>query len=111
MLSPFDDRDVTETAVRITGAGTGLQESLDIAPVELHLGDRVHIVLRGEVRQVTYETVKDSDELRRVHVISTKFGTIVDEPAVRKVLDAQRKAIEQAKGVVQLPGVDGDIGP
>jgi hypothetical protein len=108
MLTPFDDHDVTATGVRIVGAGTGLQDSLDVAPVEFHIGDTVCIVLRGKVRRVLHEEMKDSEELRRVHVISTSFGTIVDEAAVRKMLDAQRKAIERAKGVSQLPGVDED---
>jgi hypothetical protein len=107
-LSSFDDHDVVETTVRITGAGTGLQDALDVAPVELHVGDQVHIVLRGQVSEVRHVPVKNSDDLRRIHVISTSFGTIVDSAAVAKVLDAQRKAIDKAKGVSRLPGVDGD---
>lgn len=107
-LAPFDDRDVVETSIRIVGAGDGLSESMEIEPVELHHGQRVHIVLRGEVTKVTYEATKDSDELRRVHTVRAVFGTLVDEPVVRKVLDAQRKAIDKARGLAQLPGVDGD---
>lgn len=108
VLTPFDDHDVTETTVRIVGAGDGLSEALEVAPVELHHGERVHIVLRGEVTKITYEPVKDSDELRRVHTIRASFGTIVDAKVVTKVLDAQRKAIEAHRGVSRLPGVDDD---
>jgi hypothetical protein len=107
-LTPFDDREVTETTVRIVGAGDGLSESMEVEPVELHHGQRVHVVLRGEVTKITYEPTKDGDELRRVHTIRAVFGTLVDEAAVRKVLDAQRKAIDKAHGLARLPGVDGD---
>ena len=105
-LHPFGDRDVTECAVRIVGAGDGLSESLDTAPVELDHGQIVHIVLRCAVTKVAYEQVKDSDELRRVHTVRANFGTIVDDGAARKILDASRKAIEQARGVERLPGTD-----
>lgn len=106
MLTPFDDRDVIETAVRITGAGTGLQDSLDVAPVELHVGQVVNVVLRATVAKVTHEQVKDSEELRRVHVLRTTFGSIVEEKAARKLLDTQRRVIEEAKGVSRLPGTE-----
>ena len=107
-LTPFDDRDVVETTVRIVGAGDGLSEALNVDPVELHLGDRVHVVLRGEVTAINHKPVKDSDELRREHTIRASFGTLVDEAVVRKVLDTQRKAIDKARGLARLPGVDGD---
>jgi citrate lyase alpha subunit len=107
-LTPFDDHDVTETTIRITRAGDGLSEGLDVEPVELHHGQRVHIVLRGEVVKIASEPTKEGDELRRVHTIRAVFGTLVDESVVRKVLDAQRKAIDKARGLARLPGVDGD---
>jgi hypothetical protein len=107
-LTPFDDHDVVETTVRIVGVGDGLSEALEVEPVELHHGQIVHIVLRGEVTKITYEPTKAGDELRRVHTVRASFGTIVDQTVVRKVLDAQRKAIDKAKGVNRLPGIDGD---
>jgi len=107
-LTPFDGREVTECALRITNAGDGLSESLDAGPVELHQGDVVFLVLRGTVAKIGFEPVKDTDELRRLHTVKATFGTIVDEGAVRKILDATRKAIEDAKGVQRIPGVDDD---
>lgn len=106
-LEPFGERDVTECAVKIVNTGDGLSEALDIAPVELDHGQTVHVVLRGTVTKITYEQVKDTDELRRVHTIKATFGTLVDEPAARKVLDTARRKIETAAGVQRLP-VDDD---
>lgn len=108
-LKPFGDRDVTECAVRIINTGDGLSESLDVAPVELDHDDQTFIVLRGMVTKVSYEQIKDSDELRRVHTIKANFGTLVDAKVAGKILDGARRKIEDARGVQRIPGtVDDD---
>jgi hypothetical protein len=107
-LEPFGDHEVVECALKIVNTGDGLSESLDVAPVELDHGQVVHVVLRGVVTKVTYEQVKDSDELRRVHTVRANFGTIVDERAAKKVLAGARRSIEQAHGVHPLPGTTDD---
>lgn len=107
-LQPFGDHDVTECAVKIVNTGDGLSDALDLEPVELDHGDIVHIVLRGTVTKVTYEQIKDSDELRRVHTVRASFGTLVPEPAARKILDTARRSIEDARGVQQIPGMTDD---
>lgn len=107
-LQPFDDRDVTQCAIRITRAGDGLSASLDAAPVELHHGEEVYVVLRCDVSKVSLERVKDTDLLRRVHTLAANFGTIVDEKSVHKMLDTARRQVEAALGVSRLPGVDDD---
>ncbi len=106
MLQTFDDRDVTQCAIRITRAGDGLSASLDAAPVELHHGEEVYVVLRCNVTKVTLEGVRDTDLLRRVHTLAAQFGTIVDEKSVHKVMDQARQRVEAALGVQRIPGVD-----
>jgi hypothetical protein len=105
-LKPFGDHDVTECAIRIINTGDGLSESLDVAPVELDHGETTYVILRGAITKVTYEQIKDSDELRRVHTIRANFGTIVDETAARAILDPTRRAIEEKHGVERIPGLD-----
>ena len=109
-LTPFEDRDVAAASIKITNAGDGLSEALAIAPAEYHQGDRVYVVLETEVAKVTYEPIRKSDDLRRVHTLRAGVGTIVDEALVRKVVETQRKANtlarEAAAGVVRLPGVE-----
>jgi len=105
-LKPFGEHDVTQCAVRIVNTGDGLSESLDTAPVELDHGETVYVVLRGAITKVTYEQVKDTEELRRVHTIRANFGTIVDQRVAREVLDTTRRQIEEAHGVERIPGLD-----
>jgi hypothetical protein len=107
-LKPYEDRDVVASTIKIVRAGDGLSEALTVDPVEYHVGDEVHVVLRTECTKVTYEPVKDTDVLRRVHTLSTAFGTIVDEAFAKAVLAEQQLIIEKAKGIQRIPGVDED---
>jgi hypothetical protein len=110
MLTEFEDHFVVASGIRIQRAGDGLSEAMDVAPVELHHGDTVHVVLRCRVARVAYEPVKNSDdELIRVHTLKAVSGTIVDEQVVHDVLEEHRQAVEKARGVERLPiDEDGD---
>jgi hypothetical protein len=102
VLTPFDERDVTKATIAVTNAGDGLSKSLEIQPQEWHHGDTVHVVLRCQVSKVTFVEDADSADLTRVHTLTAGTSTIVDGKLVAKVLAAQEKAIEAAKGVLQL---------
>lgn len=105
-LHEFDNYDVTQCSMKITRAGDGLSDSLDAAPVELSIGDEVHVVLRGTVSKVEFVEIKDSGVLKRVHTIRTQVGTLVDADAARKVLADSAKLVDAAKGIQRLPGTD-----
>lgn len=108
-LTPFDDRDVAAATIAVTNAGDGLSKALEVAPQEFHHGETVHVVLRCVVKKVRFDEDEDSGELTRVHILKAGTSTIVDEKLVKNVLDAQEKAIEAAKGVLQLgDGEDDD---
>lgn len=98
----FEGRDVIGMKVAITNAGDGLSDAMLVAPTELHIGDRVFVVLEGEVSKVNYTGVKGTEALHRVQTIRAGVATLVDEALVKKVLDEQRIAIERFKGVERL---------
>jgi hypothetical protein len=101
-LEPYEGHEVGESTIRVTNAGDGLSAALEADPVAYELGDRVYVVLECNVARVTYEPVKDSDELRRVHTFRASAGTVVDELLVRDVVDKQRRRIDEARGVLTL---------
>lgn len=109
MLNSFEGADVLQAQIKITRAGDGLSEALQVEPIEHHVGDIVHVVLRCRVGGVTLEPVKpgkDSAELnilKRVHKFVTEAGTIVDADLVTGVLDEQKRKIDAARGVHALP--------
>jgi len=106
-LKPYEDREVVQSTIRVVNAGDGLSQAMSVDPAEYHLGETVHVVLECEVVKVTYDEISDTDVLRRVHTLRAGTGTIVEPKLVTEVLEAQRIAIERAKGVERLP-VDGD---
>lgn len=108
----FEGRDVIGMKVAITNAGDGLSDAMLVDPTELHIGDKVFVVLEGEVTKVNYVTVKDTEALNRVQTIRAGVATLVDEKLVKKVLDDQRIALERLKGVERLDfEANGDTEP
>jgi hypothetical protein len=108
-LAPFEGRDVLQTSIKVTNAGDGLSDAMAVDPDEYHLGDTVHVVLECIVGRVDYVQINGVDALRRVHTLKAGTATVVDAELVKDVLDAQRLAIEKAKGVARLPFVgDGE---
>lgn len=102
-LTAYEGADVVQSTIRITRAGDGLSDGLQIDPVEYHLGDTVYVVLECNVTRVAHEPVKDTDVLKRVHTLAAEMGTIVGHDIVAAVLDEQRVKIEQARGIERLP--------
>lgn len=101
-LSKFEGRDVLQATIKVTNAGDGLSEALAIDPTEMHLGDKVYLVIEAEVSKVNYEELKDTGTLRRVHTLRAGVATIVDEAFAADVLERQRVAIEEARGVHRI---------
>jgi len=110
-LGTFDGRQVVTTSVQITNAGDGLSAALTIDPQLMHHGQIVTIVLECEVTKVGFVPVKDTDVLNRVHTMRAGIATLVDPQLVRSVLAAQRKKIDEARGIQTIPGIDGPIDP
>src|SRR5262245_24724444 len=102
-LKPFEDRDVVQCAAKVAIPPDALSDALALEPHEYLVGDRVHLVLETVCSAVGYERVKGTDVLARVHTLKTGLATIVAEAAVTKILDAHRRAVDDALGRGQLP--------
>jgi len=112
-LPAYEGREVVHASMKITRAGDGLSEALQLAPVALHHGDEVHVVLKGRVIDVQHPLLKstdaDEDRLVRKHIVATEEITIVDEADVQGALNqaAERLATlrDEAAGREPLPGL------
>lgn len=111
-LSSFEGEDVLSATVAVVNAGDGLSRALGVHPVELHRGDKVHVVLECEVDRIMFRGIKDTQALTRVHVLKAGSATLVNEDLVRQALDETTEAIERAEGIVRLPfGAEDDGAP
>lgn len=108
-LGEFDGRDVLTTSVKVTRAGDGLSEALGVDPQLLHHGDRGAIVIEYEVDKITFDPIKDTAGLNRVHTLKAMRGTLISLDEVQEKLDEQTRRIEEAEGVLQLD-LDGEGG-
>ena len=95
-LRAYEGRAVVESTVHVAS-------TLEVDPVEYHHGERVYLVLECAVSKVGYVPLKDQpDELRRVHALGVRGGSVVDELVVRDVLDERRRRLDAARGVLAL---------
>lgn len=104
-LGTFDGKEVAATSIVITNAGDGLSKAMQVDPVLLEHGERVVIVLEGEVVKVRMDPVsKDMTHLLvRVQIVKAETAALIDRDVVAKILDAQAEKIERAKGISRLP--------
>lgn len=100
-LSPFEDHEVVEAAIEIPNAAGGLQDAMEIDPQEFHHGERRTIVLDVVVKKVRFDPIKDTGNLRRVHVFSAESATFIDRAVVAGALDEQTLKIAQARSAAE----------
>lgn len=113
ILPDYEGREVVHSSMKITRAGDGLSEALQLAPVALHHGESVCVVLRGKVIDVQHPQLKSTDEdedrLVRKHILQTEEITIVDEDDVQAALNQAAEKLatlrDEAAGREPLPGM------
>lgn len=104
-LGKFEGKQVLGSGVKCN-LGGGLKEALTIDPVKLQLGERMYLVIEAEVVDVQHPKVKDTDGVRRNHVLQVKAAAVTDRDAVEKLLEEQQLRIEEAKGIQRLQFTD-----
>lgn len=92
----FEGFEVDSVQIRITNAGDGLTEALQINPKALHIGDDFACVLRGKVTQVNHKEGKD-DSTIRLHTVKTTGITEVDLDMAKRILGANAESLARAK--------------
>lgn len=95
-LHDFEGREVQRATVKITNAGDGLSEALNIDPEEIELDDERFYVLSGTCSRVSIETDKNGIT-SRVHTIKTQRISKVDADVAGNMLAAAAEELERAK--------------
>jgi hypothetical protein len=92
-LPEFEGQTVHKASLRITGAGDGLSEALDLEPQALELGDEVCFVVKGHISQVNHREGKDN-AIVRLHTMAVSSTAPIDQATADKVIseDAERLA-------------------
>lgn len=122
-LGEHEGKPITGVAAKITGAGDGLSESLNLSPVHLPMGGKGFALVPYEVVSHEYDfpkTGKDrvEDEMLETAVIKAEGCLLLDPDLVRDVAAQHRLRIEdaraaaekakrEAKGEFELPLAEG----
>ena len=109
-LSPFEGTPVIATSIEVPGLSGGLNDALRVDPVEMHMEDEGVLIIKGAVKKIRFDPVKDSECVERVHIWRVVEATVVDESVVADILEAQRQRIQAAvieaekrEGIHRLP--------
>ena len=110
-LGTFDGHQVAGAKVKITNAGDGLSQAMSTEPVALHHKQVVNVLLQCEVSKVSFDPMKESDLLLRVHVLRAGVATMISDDIAAPIIAEQKRKNLAAKGVIELPLDDGDLDP
>lgn len=106
-LTPFEGHDVVGTSIKVTNAGDGLSAALKVDPAEYELSESVYVLMETSVADIHFPPSKDNSDARiRVHVLKAGAATVLEPSKAKPLITAQKKKIEAAEGVSQLPGLD-----
>lgn len=95
-LPTFEDEAVDQVQVKITKAGDGLSDALEISPKVYHLGDDFACILRGTVSQVNHKQ-GSKETVVRIHTVTTTGITEVEIDMAKRILEAAAENLEKAK--------------
>ena len=108
-IARFEGDEVLGTKVKITRAGDGLSQALEIEPEVLKQRSVVYVVLECTVGRVAFDPVKDASKgVNRVQTLIDGTATMVAGELVKDVLEEQRLKNEAAAGVGSLNFGEGD---
>ncbi len=107
IIKQYGGADVVSQQIKVTNTGDGLSNAMEVDPQDFQIGEKRYVVMETVVTKIGYEEIKDSDQLREVPTLKAGTATIVDSALVADVLAKQRKAIDEAKGLLELD-LDGD---
>lgn len=111
-LGEYDGRRITKVRCKITNAGDGLSQAMNLDPQIIHWGDRVYVLLECEPGPVTHKPIpKTDDECEKIHSLIAGVATTMRREVVGKAIELQTAKIiearEKEKGIQQItePGM------
>ena len=96
-LPIFEGQPTTGARVKITNAGDGLSDALDIAPEAHELGDELAFILRGHVTQIAHLQKESHGPLVRVHTVKATDAVRIDLEMAEKSIRANADELERLK--------------
>lgn len=102
-LPDFEGLPTIAVSLEVRGIDGGFNDGMTVDPVILHKGDTVFLLVEGVVAGINHKPIEEANAWRRAHVVKVNAGTIVTREFAEAQLDAQRQAIEEAKGIARLP--------
>lgn len=111
-LGTYKGREIVSAAMALRNAGDGLSEAMQLDPVELEIGQRVHIVIEAVVDQHRLVPAIRGDvhgPLQIVAGLKAEAAKIVDNPTVAKLIDKHKAALNKQKEIEGQRSIEDDL--
>lgn len=95
VLGEYRGKPITSISIAIRNAGDGLSKSLEIAPKIVEGGDRLAVLLDGDVTHHDYEYLPKTDSYELKLVMKTETALVVDDAGSAKKLRVMRDKIDK----------------
>lgn len=112
-LGTYKGREIVGAAMALRNAGDGLSEAMQLEPVDLEIGQRVHIVIEAVVDQHKLVPAIKGDlhgPLQVVAGLKAEAAKIVENPTVAKLLDKHKAALNKAKEIEGQQSIEDELG-
>ena len=100
-LPDYNGESVSRAVVKITGAGTGMDEGLAVAPIVLDLDDESYFVVRTKCAESPSHFRDKNGLLVRRHRLHAEEMAPVDAATAKKALSAYAEQVEKARAAAQ----------
>jgi hypothetical protein len=122
-LGEFQGKPIVASKVVVKKAGDGLTKPLAAEPRAFMSGDRVPMLLWGTWGSIGFDPTKEGHGFVQVHDFDTEEAAVLDhvDPAMLEdLLTSQREKVRrweidqmraknEEKGIIEFPGIDGDV--
>lgn len=103
-LGMYNGRDVIKMAMSLTNAGDGLSQAMSLEPAELHMGDRVLVLVEAVVTKEQHVAAIPGDlagPYKFVGVLKAEAAKITTLSSAQKEMDKHKGRLDKA---TQIPG-------
>jgi hypothetical protein len=122
-LGEFQGKPIVASKVVVKKAGDGLTKPLAAEPRAFMSGDRVPMLLWGTWGSIGFDPTKEGHGFVQVHDFDTEEAAVLDhvDPAMLEdLLTSQREKVRrweidqmraknEEKGIIEIPGIDGEV--
>jgi hypothetical protein len=112
MIETYEGHEVIGSRMKLVNAGDGLSEAMRIAPMALHVGDRVVMIVEAVVTKIEHSPAEPKDwtgPFLRTHTLRAEAATVTDNATTLRIIDKHKAAVLRAREIDGQRSIDDEM--